>query len=117
MRPVSLKKIEMDLTVHSEHPGLPPPAAVDEIRAFAPEISKRLKAKYGDGSVEVERQKTFPIAALSVLVTIGIFVGKKVAETVIGKMTEDVYNWIKEKLSAANVTKAGKHRVSRAKQR
>jgi len=117
IRPASQKKVEMDLTVHSEHPSLPAPAAVDEIRAFAPDISKRLKAKYGEGSVEVQRQKTFPVDPLSVLVTIGIFVGTKVVEKIIGKMAEDVYNWIKEKLSGADVTKAGKHRVSRIKHR
>jgi hypothetical protein len=113
MAPTSgLKKVEIDLHVRSEHPSLPAPAAVDEIRAFAPEISRRLKAKYGEGRVDVERQKTFPVDPLSILITIGIYVGLKAADKLIQRITEDVYDMVKEKLSAASVTKAGKHRTS-----
>lgn len=109
----ALQKVEIDLNIRSEHPSLPAPATVDQIRAFAPEISKRLKKKYGVGSIEVERQKTFPFDPLSILVTIAIYVGLKAADKLIEKITEDVYTWVKEELSAGSVTKAGKHRTSK----
>ena len=114
---LQLKKIEIDLTVRSEHPSLPAPAAVEQIRRFAPELSERLKAKYGEGTVEVDRQKTFPADPATILVTIGIFVGLKIAEALIAKITEDVYHWVREKLTAADVTKVGRHRTKPAKRR
>jgi hypothetical protein len=116
-QPVGRKKVELDLNVETEHPSLPAPAAAAEIRNFAPELSKRLQKKYGEGRVEVTRQKTFPADPATILITIGIFVGLRVAEALISKMTEDVYTWVKEKLDRASVSKAGKHRTKRVKGR
>lgn len=112
-----VRKVELDLTVRSEHPSLPAPAAAEQIRKLAPELSALLKAKYGEGTVEVERQKTFPADPATILVTIGIFVGLEVAKTVISEIIRDVYHWVREKIAAANVTQAGAHRTKRTKRR
>ena len=88
---------------------------MDEIRAFAPDIARRRKTKYGQTKVVVERQKTFPVDPLSILITIGIYVGLKVADKLIEKITEDVYKMVKEKLRDRTVTKAGNHRSSQSK--
>jgi hypothetical protein len=112
-----VRKVELDLTVRSEHPSLPAPAAAEQIRKLAPELSQRLKAKYGEGTVEVERQKTFPADPATILVTIGIFVGLELAKAVISEITRDVYHWVEEKIVAANVTQAAAHRTKRTKRR
>lgn len=113
------KKVEIDLLIRSEHPSFQAPTAPTKIRALEPEISKRLTQTYGTGydrrGFSAERQKTFPLDPLSILVTVVIYVGLKVADKVIEKMTEDVYDDVKKNLTTASVSKAGKHRVSKAK--
>jgi hypothetical protein len=114
-------KIEMDLNVRSEHPSLPAPAAVDQIRKLTPGLTKQLKEKYKAefkrGRIQVARQKTFPVDPATIVVTIMIYVGMKVVDKVIEKLTEDVYDEVKKEVTDASVTRAGESRIINPKWR
>jgi adenylyl- and sulfurtransferase ThiI len=101
-----LRKLEVVIKIQSLHPSLSAPEAVETIAASVSELANRFHAKYPGVRVNVERQKTFPVDPVTILVTIGIFIGTRIAEKSVDAVIDMAVKWAKGKLKGARVTKS-----------
>jgi hypothetical protein len=99
------KKIKVILKIRSLDPGVPPQVAAEKVAESAPALSKHLKAKFGIVRVQVDRRKTFPVDPVTILVTVAIFVGTRVAGKAVDKVIDATVSWAKRKFKRAHITK------------
>jgi len=97
--------IEIKLNIQSHNQNVPAAPFVKDVDQAVQEFSKS-RPREEQVRFSVDRQKTYPIGIETVVVTVVIYVGIKVADAVISKVTEDVYRWVKDKLKPkATVTR------------
>jgi hypothetical protein len=99
------KKIKVTLKIRSLDPNVPPQVAAEKVAESTQALSKHLKAKFGNVLVKVDRRKTFPIDPLTILVTVAIFVGNRVAGKSVDKVIDATVSWAKRKFKRTSVTK------------
>lgn len=99
-------KIEVVLKIRSAHPSLPAPVAAERVAEAVADLADHLRPKYSGIRVKIERRKTFPVDPITILVTVAIFIGKRIAGKAVDKVTDATVKWAKGKLKGARVTKA-----------
>jgi len=106
---VRKRKIEVVLKIRSLHPSLPAPVAAEKVAKSSSDLEKHLRGKfqekYGAVRVSIARRKTFPVDPVTILVTVAIFIGHRVAGKAVDKMIDTTVTWAKGKLKGARVSK------------
>jgi hypothetical protein len=94
--------LEFHFRVQSSHPKISAAELVSDLTTEIPELASQLRQRYGDVSVEAEREKSIPIDWITAVLVIKV-VAKAIATGALARLGADAYDYFKKRIKNGSI--------------